>query len=157
MSTIYQRIKIAVVPKSVTEWAFCLVFVVPICWTIVDEIRCGVAARSGTAVAKADVGRGVYRYHLWGKAHVWDRDAIEIAKREFGIQIVRTGGCLVGGPDSSFDFAYNRVVIDFFRLKLGIDPVMKVFDTARSEWLHQHEEKVETKSSQEVNSNTKPE
>ncbi len=135
--TFLQRIAKSVVPKSILERVVVLGVAVMVGWMLIDHIRCELASRRGANDAQSDIAGNDFQYRLRGHAKGWDRDAIEIAKRDFGIRVFRTGGCLCGDPDCSYDEGYNHVVVDHFRRKLGFDPVTKVFDLARANWMNE--------------------
>jgi hypothetical protein len=134
MATLFKRIAMSIVPKTTVEAVvLCLVSCV-LGWMFIDLLRIELASRRGTVDAHADMARGDFRYNLRGLAQAWDKTAIEIAQRDYGIRIVRTGGCVCGGPDCSYDHAYNRVVRDYFTRRLGYDPIERAFEQARLEW-----------------------
>lgn len=103
-------------------------------WILLDGLRVHWAADRGAADAAADVAMGQVHYRLRGRAYPWDVTASELAKANYGIEIVRTGGCACGGADCSYDFAYNRTVAQHLHQELGFDPVDKSFDEARLAW-----------------------
>ncbi len=142
--TFLRRIAKSVFPKSILERIVVLGVAVIVGWMLIDLMRCELASRRGASDAQSDVDGNDFKYRLRGHAKGWDRDAIEIAKRDFGILVSRTGGCLCGDPDCSYDDGYNRVVVDHFRGKLGFDPVAKAFDLARGNWMKERSSDVAT-------------
>ena len=138
MATMLQRIAKSLVPKSTVETVVLCLIVGILTWLGWDVIRNELATRRGLADAQADIDRGEITYRLRGLARTWQRDAIEIAKRDYGITIIRTGGCLCSGADCTYDRAYNRAVQDHLQRMLGFDPVLESFELARSNWEKQH-------------------
>jgi hypothetical protein len=100
-------------------------------WIFLDGKRLHWAAERGASDAAADLARGQINYRLRGKARPWDSAATELARANYGINVVRTGGCTCSGVDCSYDFAYNRTVTNQLRQKLSFDPIQKSLDEAR--------------------------
>lgn len=142
MATFFKRVAMSIVPNTTVEAVvLCLVTGV-LGWMLIDLLRIELATRSGATDAHADLARGDFRYNLRGLARAWDKTVIEIAKKDYAIHIVRTGGCVCAGPDCSYDHAYNRVVRDHFVRKLGYDPIERAFEKARQNWERERTEDI---------------
>jgi hypothetical protein len=119
---------------SAAESAVLATCIVIVGWLAADAWRDHNAKERGARDANADLAKGVVAYHLRGLRQSWDRDAAKIAADSYGINIVRTGGCIASGPDWSYDMAYNQNVEEHLMARFGFDPIQKVFDEARQKW-----------------------
>ena len=80
---IYQRINRNVVPKTAIEWVLVLGILGMLGWMVIDLVQCELESRRGSAEARFDIAKADFKCRLRGKAHGWDKDAIEIAKQDF--------------------------------------------------------------------------
>jgi hypothetical protein len=121
-------------PKSIASPALFRA-VATVAWLVIGAIRSDLAKRRGESDALSDIQAGEFHYRLRGKLGASDRLAIQIAEQEYGIHMVRTGGCVVDdGPDCAYDFAYNKVMQDHFQMRFGDDPIRQAISAARAEW-----------------------
>jgi hypothetical protein len=132
MATLVQRIAKSMIPKSAAEAVVLGLVAVVLSWMLIDLARNELASRRGDADAHADIARGTFRYNLRGLARGWEKNLIQIAQRDYAIQIQRTGGCVCSGPDYYYDDAYNRVVQNHLAQKLGFDPIERALNQARA-------------------------
>jgi hypothetical protein len=122
---------------TVVEIAILAVVLCMLAWLITDTLMGELAERRGARDAKADLAKGVVVYRLRGLSRSWQQEAKKVAWDRYGVQIIRTGGCIAGDSDWYYDMAYNRIVDEHLTKQLGFNPIGKVFDDAHDAWLNQ--------------------